>query len=241
MALGRPNRVDTKYISLKLRLKEGEQFLDNAFFDLQAKDASGEYKSQRGAALAAITGNEDPIRDVAGDLVKIETRVGEYEGAPVRSFKLHLRDGGETYTVDASLGSNLAKGLANSILNLQDNKDVSLGLYSQKNPTTKKLYPAVSVRQGKDSNVTVKWKYDPKAEGTELPAAREYPGKIDPKTKKPKIEKDWTEVEEFFLAKLNDFAKVVEGWVKGEATSTASTTTPTESVAQGSTDTDLPF
>src|SRR6185503_10498113 len=78
--------------------------------------------------------------------------------------------------------------------------------YGQKNKETKKVYPAIAVRQG-GKQETVKWKYDPK--GSELPAPREFEGKGG------KVEKDWTKVEEFFFAKLTEFAKVVEAAAKG--------------------------
>lgn len=198
MALGKTNRIDGKAYSLKLKLKDGESFLEIPQFDVQEK------QGDKFVSIARET-------DVAGDLVKIETRVFDHDKGPIRSFKLALKDfeKNEIYFVDVGLGSGLGRGLANSILNLKGFTNVQVGLYGQKSKKDGKTYGAVSVRQG-DEEGTVKWKYDPKAEKSPVPAIREYPGKIDPKTKKPKMEKDDSAQQEFFLAQLNEFAAVVE-------------------------------
>jgi hypothetical protein len=192
MALGKQNRTDGKAISLKLQLKDGKSFLDCARFARQEKQSDGKY-----ADVAYET-------DVNGDLIKVEPRLGEYEGKPVYSFKLGLNDPqlNETYYVDVSLGSALGRGLANSVLNLKAFENVQIGLYSQKNEETKKVYPAASIRQG-DVKDTVKKKYDPKAENSEVPAPRIYEGPDGPA-------KDFRKQEIFFFDKLTEFAKVVE-------------------------------
>lgn len=204
MALGKQNRqIEGKTFSLKLKLKDGEKFADVPFFEVSErtdeKDAQGKYKYNK-------IGRET---DVAGDLVFLETRVGEYEGNPVRSFTLGLQDNekNEAYFVGVSLGSGVGRGLANSILNLKNFNNVQLGSYAQVNKDTKKSYGAVSLRQGDDSS-TVKWKYDPKAANSEFPAPREFVGKGN------KMERDYTAQEEFLVAKLNEFAKVVEADAK---------------------------
>jgi hypothetical protein len=123
----------------------------------------------------------------------------------VRSFTLGLqdKDKNEAYFVSVGLGSGVGRGIANSVLNLKAFDNVQLGAYAQVNKETKKSYGAVAVRQG-DGNTTVKWKYDPKAPNSELPAPREFVGKGN------KIERDCTAQEEFLLAKLKEFATVVQ-------------------------------
>ncbi len=187
MAIGKPNRGSGKSFTLKLKLKDGDEFLECARFDIQQK-VGDKYE---------VTGN---TTDVNGNLVGVETRIGDFEGQPIHSFKLALRDKNdagedETYYVDASLGSGLGRGLANSILNLKAFDNVQLGLYPQTNKQTKKVYPAVSVRQG-SADETVKWAYDPK-DGV-IPAPEEF------KARGGKIEKDYTKQELFLLEKLKE-------------------------------------
>lgn len=192
MALGKQNRLEGKAYSLKLKLKDGEAFLETPVFDVQEK---------QGDKFVSI-GRET---DVAGDLVKIETRVFDHDKGTIRSFKLALKDSekNEIYFVDTSLGSGIGRGLANSILNLKAFTNVQVGLYGQKSKKDGKTYGAVSVRQG-DNDETVKWKYDPKAPNSPVPALEEI------KVRGGKTDKDPTKQEEFFIAQLNEFAKVVE-------------------------------
>lgn len=225
MALGKQNKIDGKAISLKLQLKDGKSFLDCARFAIQEKGADGKYHD---------TSYET---DVAGDLFRIEPRTGEYEGKPVYSFKLALRDPAqnEAYFIDVGLGSGLGRGLANSVLNLQAFDNVQVGLYPQQNKTTKKVYPAVALRQGEATD-TVKWKYDPKAEGSEMPEPRIYEGPDGPA-------KDYRKQEIFLLEKLTEFAKVVEEMAKNapKAAPKATSTPTPESAPQENLDEDVPF
>lgn len=190
MALGKQQRNDGKAYSLKLKLKEGDLFLDCAHFDVQEK---------QGDAYVTIAKETD----VSGDLFSLSTRLGDFNGQPIRSFKAGLRDAAknEAYFVDVSLGSSVGRNLANSLLNLKDFKGVEIGLYGQKNKETRKVYPAVALRQGGNTD-TVKWAYDPKT--TPELAVREFKGKGG------KIEKDYSGAEEFLFAKLTEFGKVVE-------------------------------
>jgi hypothetical protein len=220
MALGKQNRIEGKAYSLKLKLKDGDKFLETPVFDVQEKQGD-KYVS---------VGRET---DVAGDLIKIETRVGDYEGQPIRNVTAALKDfeKGEIYYVGFSLGSGIGRGLANSLLNLKSFDNVQIGLYGQKSKKDGKVYGAVAVRQG-DDNTTVKWKHDPKAENTALPPAREFAGKGG------KVEKDLTTQEEFFLAQLAELAKVVEEAAKNAPkvapkAVAATTSAPTEQTEDG--------
>lgn len=189
MPLGKPGRTDGKAFSLKLRLKDGATFLDCAQFEVQEKQGDKYVTVQK-------------TTDVCGDLFQITTREGEYDGKSIRSAKVALRDPelGETYFIDFSLGSNLGRNLANSLLNLKALNAVEIGLYSQKSATNGKTYPAVALRQG-GADETVKWAYDPK-DGV-LPAAEEF------KARGGKIEKDYTNQEVFLLEKLAEFGKTL--------------------------------
>jgi len=217
MALGKSNQFPQgKAYSLKLQLKDGKSFLDCARFAIQDK-VDGEYKD---------VGYET---DISGNLFKIEMRQWEYEGKTNRSFKLGLRDSikkpdgkteSEAYFVEVPLGSNLARGLANSILNLQAFDNVQIGLYSQTNRETKKVYPAVALRQG-EAKDTVKWKYDSKMEGTLLPGPRIYEGPDGPA-------KDFKKQEIFLFERLTEFAKVVEAAQSKTKNAVREETSPTE-------------
>lgn len=191
MALGKQNKIEGKAYSLKLKLKDGANFLEVPQFEVREKQ-DGKY---------VVIGKET---DVAGDLLRVETRLGDYEGQPIRNVSLTLKDfdKNEVYYVEFGLGSGLGRSLANSVLNLQGADNVQLGLYGQKNKESGKTYPAASLRQG-DSNETVKWKYNPKEENSPLPAIREFKGKGG------KIEKDATAVEEFLFEKIKKFGEEV--------------------------------
>lgn len=189
MALGKTNRIEGKAYFLKLKLKDGERFLDVPVFDVTEK-IDGKYVPVQ------------KVEDVNGDLIKINTRLGEFEGSPIRNVTLVLKDRkkGEVYYVDFGLGSGLGRGLANSVLSLKEFVNVQIGLYGQKSKKDGKTYPAVSVRQG-SSDETIKWAHDPK-DGI-LPAFREFKGKGG------KLEKDWTETEEFLFDEIKTFADTI--------------------------------
>lgn len=191
MALGKPNRQNNgKAFSLDLRMKEGDQFLDCAYFEVQEKQGN-EY---------VTIGQET---DVAGDLIGIDTRIGEYEKKPIYNVTLNLKDKekNEIYFTKFGLGSTTARNLANSILNLQAFENVQVGLYAQENKAKKKFYPAVALRQG-GGDSTVKWKYDPKTAPQLQPRIFEGVGGVPTK--------DWTKVQVFLfeeLAKLGEQLK----------------------------------
>ena len=240
MALGKNNRIEGKHYSLKTKLKDGDEFLDVGYFEVQTRQGE-EYKTLTDEELKELTGSDEPLRDVAGDLIRLDVRIGEFEKKPVRSFKLSLLDPikHEVYHVDTGLGSSIGKGLANSVLNLKAFTNVQIGLYGQRNKETKKTYPAVALRQGDDST-TVKWKYDPKGEGSLMPPVRVFEGVGGVPTK------DHTKQEEFLVERLKEFSKVVEEANKGKKNSSAPTQSlpkneePKSEVAENTTDLDEP-
>lgn len=203
MAVGNQNRQNNgKAYTAKLTLKEGAAFLDVPHFTFQAKNGS-EYVTLTNEQLLETFGVEGPIRDVAGDLIALDTRTGEFEGKPIHNVTLSLRDSarGEVYFTQFISNNNLGRSISNSLLNLKAFENVQLGLWGQTNKEAKKTFPACSIRQG-GSNDTVKWKFDPKTAPELKP--REFEGVGG------KLTKDWTKVDDFLfaeLAKLGEFLK----------------------------------
>lgn len=195
MAIGnRNNSFNGKAYTAKLKLKDGEHFLDVPHFEFQTK-VGGEYVTLTDAQIKEAFGVEAPVRDVSGNLVAIDTRIGEFEGEPIHNVTVSLRDPdrNEVYYVQFVSNNNLGRSIANSLLNLQSLDNVQFGLWGQVNKEKRKTYPACSIRQG-DSNDTIKWKYDPKTDERFQP--RIFKGKRD------KDEKDWTAVDEFIFSEL---------------------------------------
>ncbi len=222
MALGKTNRIEGKAYSLKLKLKDGEKFLDCARFDVQEK---------QGTEYVTVSNTTD----VSGDLFKLTTRVFEHDKGPIRSFNVALRDrtNNEAYFIDVGLGSGLGRSLANSILNLKAFSAVEIGLYPQKSKVDGKTYPAASLRQG-GLDETVKWAFDPKSG---LPAAEEF------KARGGKTEKDYTKQEEFLLEKLKEFGAKLEKATpeQTEVPKTEIKAVTTKIVAKNTVDEGVPF
>jgi len=230
MALGKPNRPQGKALNLKLRLKSKDgTYLLPPVFEISQKQADGSYP---------VVGTET---DVSGDAVSLSVRTGEFEGRPVRSFNIGLRDAkaGEVYFVDIGLSSGIGRSLANSILNLKTRKNVQIGTYARKG-TDKKTYGAASIRED-GSDETVKWKYDDKSTPA-LPPARVYEGKGGVK------ERDFTAQEEFLYARLEELSKTFKqshsaqddtGTAAPADTTTATDTTTPAGVTPGAED--VPF
>lgn len=218
MAVGNQNRQNNGVAySAKLTLKEGDAFLDVPHFTFQAKQGT-EYVDLSNEQIKETFGVDGPIRDIAGNLIAVDTRPGEYEGKPIHNVTLSLRDPSrnEVYFTQFVSNNNLGRNISNSILNLAAwtdkgevisvvTENVQLGLWGQKNKEKKKTFPACSIRQG-TSNDTVKWRFDPKTAPEMKP--REYEGKGGV------IEKDYTKVDAFLFAelgKLNEFLKANRG------------------------------
>lgn len=225
MALGKTNRFQGKSYSLRLKLKDGDKFLDVPQFEVQ-ENQDGKY---------VATGQVDTV---SGDLFRIETRSFDHAQGTIRSFKAGLRDRekNEAYFVDIGLGNSVGRNIANSLLNLPAFDSVELGLYGQKREG--RVYAAASVRQG-GVQETVKWKYDPK-EVKEL-QPRQFEGKLDPATKKPKIEKDWTGPELFLFDKLTEFGKKLAAESASQEAPASAGQPATETPQQENLDEDVPF
>lgn len=195
MAVGNQNRQSSgKAFTARIKLKDGTAFLDVPEFEIQAKEGT-EYVTLTDEKIKEIFGVDAPVRDFSGDLISIDTRVGEYDGNPIHNVTLSLKDSSrnEVYFVQFIANNNLGRGVANRLLNLKAYENVQIGLYAQHNKETKKSYAACAIRQG-DSTDTIKYKYDPKT------AAEMQPRIFEGKGGKP--EKDWTKVDEFLFDQL---------------------------------------
>ncbi len=216
-----------RLINAKYTSKEGTTFLEVPIFKLSEKQGD-KYPDLTKEQLLELTGKDVHPVEVSGNLVEITVREGEYEGSPVRSFKAVLDDvikiNGEdkkvrTY-VDFGLGSFNGRTAANLVLNLKAFDNVKFSSWASRDKDTGKSYSKISLRQG-DSTETIKWKYDPKAENSPLPAPREFAGKGG------KTERDYTAQEVFLYQELEKFAEVV----KAAAKNTPKANTPKQETA----------
>ena len=133
---------------------------------------------------------------VSGRLSKIEFEKKEWEGNEYHVIKLFICDDAakEDYLLDLRATSDF-RNLANSLLNLKDTSNIRINLYK----TTSK-------KNGKDySNISL-WSNDAHIKGlfewTDLPKIEEIKDK-----KGVVIKRDTSEVDEFFVEKLKEFAK----------------------------------
>lgn len=202
MSIGKTARKnDLKAFSLKLKLKDGEKFLDKPVFEVSKRE---------GDKFVILPEKES---EVSGNLIGVEPREYVYEGSPIRSFTATLQDNDEIYFVNVPL-NGLGRGLANSLLALKDFTDVQIGLYASK-PKTEgaRSFPAASLRQGGE---IIRWKFDQAA----LPTPEEV-------TFKGKTQRDWTKTEVFLSDQLKELNKLVKQKTHVQAVSTAETA-PTE-------------
>ena len=187
MGLGRNNITAGKAFALSLKFKRGDAFLDKPEFKVQEKvddkyvDAGYEH-------------------DVAGDLVGLFIKESEWEGSAIRNYTLALKDQAlnEIYFVQASLGSMVGRGIANSVLALTEEtlENVSIGLYASKPNADGKVFPQASVRQNDE---IVRWKYGM----DELPKPEEIQFK-------GKTQRDYTAAEIFLYDGLKALAEVIQ-------------------------------
>lgn len=215
MAVGKTNRFPAgKAFTARVSLKDGNEFRPVPEFTFQAKDATGEYNDLTPEQINEAFGVDGPIRDIAGDLIALDTRVGQYDGDPIHNVTLGLRDADRNEVIFTQFVSNnnFGRGIANRLLNLAkrdeagnivsvNTANVQFGLYSQLNKELKKSFAAASIRQG-ESTDTIKYFYDPKTAPEVQPRLFEGKG--------GKQEKDYTKVDEFLFAelgKLGEFLK----------------------------------
>lgn len=202
MAYGKQSAFKGRNINAKYTSKEGTTFLEVPYFLLSEKKGD-KYPALTADELKELTGKDTHPVEISGDLVELTVRQGEYEGGPVRSFKLVLEDGDIRNYVEFPLGSIVGRSVANTVLNLKARENVQFGSYSRFDKAKGKSFAQVSVRQGEGSE-TVKWKYDIKAEDSPLPKGREFQGKGG------KIERDFTDQEVFLYNELVKFGETLK-------------------------------
>lgn len=224
-----------RHITAKYTSKEGATFLDVPYFKLSEKQGD-KYPFLTKEQLVELTGKDVFPTEISGDLFEITVREGEYDGAPVRSFKVGLQDGDVRNYVEFGLGSIVGRGVANAVLNLQGRDNVQFGSYSVFNKAKGKSFAQVSVRQG-ESTDTVKWKYDPKAANSPFPQVRQFEGKGG------KTEYDYTAQEVFLFEKLKEFGANIEN-LPLKAAAPAKAPAPAKAAQPGTQenlDEDVPF
>jgi hypothetical protein len=212
MALGKQQRKNNlKAFSLKIKLKNGDKFLEKPVFEVKQRKEDGKYE------LLPETHSE-----VSGNLIGVEAKEYVYKNNPIRSFTLTLQDKEDIYFVNVPFNT-IGRNLANALLALKDFSDVSIGLYSTK-PKVEggKSYPAASLRQ--DGEI-VRWKFE--QDKLEAP---------DVTTFKGQTMRDFTKQEQFFMAQLNELNKVIKS--KAPASVTDNSEQVTDSAPEGE---DVPF
>ena len=189
MALTSNNQNQGKLYILKPRGKDKEGNPTKYHFEITEK-VENVYK---------VTGETN---NITGDLVSVSAKKGEWEGNAFYEAKLTLEDNTanppERYILDLRL-SLAVRSLINGVLNLKSGKNIQIGAYDTKpKEAGGRSYPALSLRQ---NDVRVDWLF--KTE--DLPA-------VEKVNFKGKEMTDTTNVDEFYLTKLNEFSEVVKGW-----------------------------
>lgn len=176
MSLGNQNQNTGKLFVLKVVTHDAEKKkLDHPTFEVKEKNDQGQW---------VITKN---VPAVSGRLAKVTVKEGEWEGDKFYTVSTLIKDdtAEESYLVDFKFNL-MNRSVFNSLLNIDTTKDIKIGLY-----TSKKGYPAASVRQGDEM---INWKYSL----DEQPKAEEI-------TFKGKTMRDYTATDTFFVNKLREF------------------------------------
>lgn len=141
-----------------------------------------------------VVQDDQSINNVTGNLYKIEAYEEEYKGDKYYRVRIYLKDADESYIVPCRM--NIAtRSLFNSLFNLNSFENISIRYYQ-----TKSGYDAFYVSQNEEK---VTWKY----ENDQLPAAQEV-------TFKGKTIRDFSDVDKFFVDKINELNDRVTGKVK---------------------------
>lgn len=179
MALGNNNTNNNKLLILKVVTKDAEKKQVPPHFSVSTKADDGKW---------TVT---NQVKDISGDLVKVETEKKEWEGQEYDVIKVYLADDKlkETYLLDLRQNM-LARNIYNSFAGLKSFENIEIGLYEK--TKGEKTFPAVSIKQ---NGTRVDWKF--KLE--ELP-----------KLNKVKVGKkeivDSAELDEFFIKELEELS-----------------------------------
>lgn len=183
MALGNKNQENTGelYVLKVKTTDENKKPLASPVFEVLEKNENNKWE---------IT---DTTPSVSGVISRVDVKEGEWEGNKFHTvsvlFKDHVEN--ESYLCDFKMNM-MNRSIFNSLLNADLSKDVKIGLY-----TSKKGYPSASVRQGEE---LINWKYSL----DEVPAPEEVKFK-------GKIQRDYTETDNFFVEKLRELSARVAG------------------------------
>jgi hypothetical protein len=160
--------------------------------------------------------DSDTYKSISGDIIKIDISEYEWEGLPIKSVKLILKDNeaNEAYALTLK-GSVLGRDILNKILGLESLENVQIDLY-----TNKKGYATSSVKQNGE---LVKWKFD----FVDLPKPIEI---THPKTGVV-ISRDYSELDEIFFNGVKEFGEKFEIFGKAKSFKPSSETAkePTKS------------
>ncbi len=219
MALGRKGKTQTgKLVVLKITTRDKDKKDIPPCFVVSEKGVDGKYHAREKTETA-----------VEGDLVKIEVKDQEWEGEKYNTVAIYLVDGDELFLIDARVNM-LTRSLFNSLLSLKTFERVTISLYTFKKKDKKTgkdaEYPAVSVWQNEEQ---VMWS---------VPIA-EQPKPVVINLPKGKVQNDYTDCDDFFLAKLREFSKVVDAAAKASTknkkeapANTVSANTPADSAEE---------
>lgn len=148
--------------------------------------------------ISEKVGNQWTVRPdmesaVAGDLTNVVLGEGEYEGRKYPTAKIYIKDKeeNETYLLDLRFGG-LTRNLFNSLVALESFNGVRISLYKRPDKKDGKEYPAVSVWQNNTLIKGESWDQWPK------PQDIVHKGVV--------IQRDWSEVNEYFVNKLKELS-----------------------------------
>lgn len=180
--LGNKNQNTGKLFVLKPKTQDADKKkLDTPVFEVREKNETGQWVISKTVSF------------VSGLLTRADIKENDWEGTKYFTVSLYFKDSAEDemYLTEWRLGM-LSRAVFNSLLNADLSKEVKIGLY-----TSKKGYPSASVRQGED---LINWKYSL----DEVPAPEEVKFK-------GKIQRDYTETDNFFVEKLRELSARLAG------------------------------
>lgn len=191
MALHKNNENYTQgnLIILRIVTRDENKHDINAAFQVTRKNDEGNWVKDK-----------DTFSSITGDIFRLETYSSEWEGNISWGYKVFIKDDDvkEAYILDNKFNM-LTRDLANKVLGLTELKNVTISVYKNK-----KGYNTSALKIGEN---LVRWKYGL----DELPesVAILHPRLIDEKTGKNKVlSRDYSDVDAWFVKKLNEFAKI---------------------------------
>lgn len=203
------------------------------FLSPRSKNAKGEkvtpyFEIARIDSDKKIKKTDETATQVSGDLLRPVFKTTEYNGSPVKHVALMFadKDAKETYYTDLTYRI-ATRGVFNALLSVTDPTGLSLSIYESKSG-----YEAMSLWQ---NDKLVPWKYK----------KEEIPDAIVVKFK-GKDQHDFTPVDDFYEAKLKEWAETLFGPEKAKTGTSAATPSSEKPVKENKTpdektDDDVPF